>query len=845
MATDDLLALYRDASFARRMAAGLVGEGAAEDVWQEAWRAVLEKPPAPGWDLRGHLWTVVRRLALRQRRGERRRHGRERAVARAESLPSSDELVERMEIHRGVVAALLALDEPYRRTLLLIFFEDLEPAEIARRDGVPLETVRTRKKRALAQMRARLEREHGERPEWLHGLVALAGRRTGEAAAPSTGLALGAGAALAAALFLAWFVWGERDEPVRSSPKAAATARLALDEPGDRALTEPRVSSRNAEPVGVRPVPAEASRGVRLGGRITDEAGGGIGGAEVRLAISGLFTVESLAATRADAEGRYAVELPALTPLAARARALRIEAWARGFQCAQLELPLSELGRAAAPDLVLRAGVTLEGRVLDARGQPVAKALVSARRAGRAEPLRATTDELGTYRLGLDAHTELARLEAWRGDVGWGALAALPVSPEALARVDDIALLEGTVLRGRATYPDGTPARELGIVAVRVVEDERGRLVAAAAEGEGLSRANGSTDDDGRFALFGLGAGRCAFGAAASPPRADPERGFAREQVVWAGREEAQLTFDRRRVLVEVVGPSGEPLEDVAVACTGLVGEPDGAWRPAGESIRSITRGRAGRAAFARPPSEALALTVALPGWARELVLDGGEAWESVCRVDLDEVEASGALRLRPEDSAPLDGFEVRLATAAARLPLERAWRSERDGLVRALPAGAFRAEIVADADGAPWRLPFVRRLEIPADGTLEVPLEARDGGRLVLAFEGAAEVPPEAPPSAPAGSSWLNWQTWASWQPEKPRAFLWRAASAGGEPEFLALSQAAPGGRWTSATALAPGRYRLETRFAGYEPVARWIDVAAGRTNEVVVPLVATPEER
>lgn len=64
MAADDSLELYRDAAFVRRMARGVAGEGAIEDVWQEAWREVLER-----WDVRGCVWTVARRMAGRARRG--------------------------------------------------------------------------------------------------------------------------------------------------------------------------------------------------------------------------------------------------------------------------------------------------------------------------------------------------------------------------------------------------------------------------------------------------------------------------------------------------------------------------------------------------------------------------------------------------------------------------------------------------------------------------------------------------------------------------------------------------------------------------------------------------------
>src|SRR5262249_55671586 len=47
-----------------------------------------------------------------------------------------------------------------REVVLLRYFEDLPPRAIARRLGLPVETVKTRQKRALAQLRARLQ------PRW-------------------------------------------------------------------------------------------------------------------------------------------------------------------------------------------------------------------------------------------------------------------------------------------------------------------------------------------------------------------------------------------------------------------------------------------------------------------------------------------------------------------------------------------------------------------------------------------------------------------------------------------------------------------------------------------------------
>ncbi|MBI3847168.1 MAG: hypothetical protein HY292_21275, partial [Planctomycetes bacterium] len=90
-------------------------------------------------------------------------------------LPSTADVVEREALRREVVDAVLGLDEPYRTTLLLRFFEDEPASSIAKRLGIPVETVRTRIKRGLDRVRERLDAEHdGDRRAWLVALVPLA-----------------------------------------------------------------------------------------------------------------------------------------------------------------------------------------------------------------------------------------------------------------------------------------------------------------------------------------------------------------------------------------------------------------------------------------------------------------------------------------------------------------------------------------------------------------------------------------------------------------------------------------------------------------------------------------------
>ncbi|MEQ1894515.1 MAG: carboxypeptidase regulatory-like domain-containing protein, partial [Planctomycetota bacterium] len=98
---------------------------------------------------------------------------REQHVARHEgSMQSPAEILEAEDQRRRLIELVLALEEPLRVVLMLRFFEQLPPREVAGRLGLPLETVRTRQKRGLELLRARLDREsHGDRGAWALALV--------------------------------------------------------------------------------------------------------------------------------------------------------------------------------------------------------------------------------------------------------------------------------------------------------------------------------------------------------------------------------------------------------------------------------------------------------------------------------------------------------------------------------------------------------------------------------------------------------------------------------------------------------------------------------------------------
>src|SRR5262245_42367923 len=171
--------LLAESTWLNALACALLGdEQEAEDVAQEARLAALKHAPADPAHARAWLVRVVRNFARRVRRQRLRARRRERLAASPEALPSSEELVAQAQAQRRVVDGVLELTEPQRSTLLLRYFHGLSAREIAARQSLPVETVRTRIKRALAQLRSKLDHDFGARDAWagllLPGLLAKA-----------------------------------------------------------------------------------------------------------------------------------------------------------------------------------------------------------------------------------------------------------------------------------------------------------------------------------------------------------------------------------------------------------------------------------------------------------------------------------------------------------------------------------------------------------------------------------------------------------------------------------------------------------------------------------------------
>ena len=195
--------MLQHAGWIRSIARALLRDDSrAEDVVQQTWLAALERPLRDPAAIRAWLSRVVRNLSLRARRSEERLRRREMAAARPEAQPGApSDLLERAELSRIILDGVLSLDEPYRSTLLLRYYEDRDPARIAEMQGVPVATVRTRIHRALERLRSILDRAHGgARAAWVGALLPLAGLDLPDAAAALATGAVGAPSAAPSAV---------------------------------------------------------------------------------------------------------------------------------------------------------------------------------------------------------------------------------------------------------------------------------------------------------------------------------------------------------------------------------------------------------------------------------------------------------------------------------------------------------------------------------------------------------------------------------------------------------------------------------------------------------------------
>ncbi len=400
---DELLA---HAGWLRELARRLVGEAGADDALQEVWLRVARRPPESVASPRGWLGSVLRSIAHRGRLRAAAARRRERESAVDEALPSAAEVAARAEAQRGLVEAVLALEEPYRRTLLLHFFEGLSPAEIARRGGEPGSTIRNRLARGLELLRRRFDERGEDRTSWLPGLVLLSAPE--RAAAPTALLPLGSVvmlksfALVATSLFVLlviWRPWSSMDSTSGDGDALAPEAvGFAVEEiPSSASLPSVEVAVAR-EPEAMPIVPPIGRIPGTAAGRVVDPGGVPISGAivyagtnaEVALAKRSDAGVEFPQAIT-DEDGLFSIGLgaPGSHVLTARAKGLA--------PSAELQLELGPDEGLVELELALRVGATVRGVVHGLDEQPVAGRYVQIASPEGGEFLSSATDESGSF----------------------------------------------------------------------------------------------------------------------------------------------------------------------------------------------------------------------------------------------------------------------------------------------------------------------------------------------------------------------------------------------------------------------------------------------------------------
>ena len=498
------------AQFLRSVArAVLGGDAEAEDVLQETFLVAWQTEPREPGALRAWLAGIARRLALTRRRSARRREAREWRAATPEALPSVEDVALREEARRVLVAPLLALEEPYRTTLMWRYYAGRRVADIAALQAVPVNTVRTRIQRGLGRLREGLASAHGgDGRRWRSALLPLASGGFGflSTAATVTGgllvkkaLVVGLAAlVLVAAGVALWTGDSGRPTPAPAArdPLEAATAATGA------ATTESSVPHLEGRGAAASPAPA-AGQPARYGGDVVDGAGAPVAGARVE--VRGLCNDEGcasrsydagegkpLAETQTTAEGRF--RLPAefdTVPWDPRPHAVWVHVVAEGFALAQ-----AAVARDAPARIVLGRGGAIALTLVDEEGR--------APRAARVEVYRGEAQIppdgwAGIPRVWVGHPGEDGRLEQRLASGTYRlrvtAAGLRPIHTEALTVVEGgrverwLTLDAGIVLDVVVSGPDGLPLANAHVRAL----------------GPMGSAGEARTDSEGRATLAGIG----------------------------------------------------------------------------------------------------------------------------------------------------------------------------------------------------------------------------------------------------------------------------------------------------------------------------------------------------
>ncbi len=546
--------LLRHDAFLRAVASRLVAADDVDDLVQSTWLATAEHGPARQGRIRAWLATVARNLAGKMRRGTERRRRREAAagivLATTPGAPTPVEFAEREQLRRAVADAILALDDAARDAVLLRWYEGLSSHEAAERLGVPVETFRTRLKRAHAKLRSSLDDRYGRRATWAALAGAAAADTVGKTvfgALMSTTKAkfaaiLGAMCmALLSMIFTVFGPWRGSDgaPPVRiddGDPRPIATA-ASQPSTADTATDSVAAASRRITPRPfVEPTDRETAGAVPCELRVEVLFSDGTPAAGIVLSARPEVAPEIAARqSQTDVRGVWT------SPVAPGSWILRIDR-AAGFR--QVTVKPEETTTCTWR---LESGTTLEGEAVDGDGRAVGGAEIVLAAGPDALFIAARSDPAGTFRL-RDVAPDLsvsargagfapsagARVGGGPGTTVRRVLVLAEAGATAEGRVSDVAnaAIVGATVEATATTPEGA-----------VVDFLRGSAA-----------VRGKTDADGRFRLQSLPAGPVRITAHAagfavavtdtdiSPQRTEPVSILLRRGARLVGRAKGSVS---------------------------------------------------------------------------------------------------------------------------------------------------------------------------------------------------------------------------------------------------------------------------------------------------------------
>ncbi|HTJ44601.1 MAG TPA: sigma-70 family RNA polymerase sigma factor [Kofleriaceae bacterium] len=571
----------------RALARSLVhGDADAEDLVQETAIAALEHPPATDRPVRPWLAAVLRNRWKMDRRGEARRRLRDAvAVPDQDGAPAADELLERARLLERLAKALVALDEPYRATVIQRYLDGKSAADLARAERVPAATVRWRLATGLAKLREALD-ESQPRAKWMRVLAPAALAQGATIVKTKTWLivlivmALCAGGA---AIFVASRGGGGGADD--EAPAIATSPRPGVTSTSPTAITLPHTDDTAAPPV-VDPLPGQGRATVEraslpggaLAGRVINwSTGEGVAGAE--LTFSGGADAITV---RSDRDGSFALAPPSPGRLTlATISAPGFLPYAPEWLHSTVHVELARDRRVRGVTIFLFPAVDYHGVVVDGEGKKIANARVKllGTPAGEQQidrlPTEWTTDRDGafTFHAADDAVLEASA----NGARGWGRLDGnVAITHKLTITIGDAPARDATIT-GHVVDGAGHPLPD---VLVRAMpggppEDQTVRAPSFALSG-----------GDGAFALANLDRGHYEVSAADD----DGDRAPVELPDVTGGTKDLTLTLADGAILEGAAqSPTGEPIP----AFTLLVSKKDGALREL-VSARSIVddRGR-------------------------------------------------------------------------------------------------------------------------------------------------------------------------------------------------------------------------------------------------------------